>query len=355
MEVLGGIEWYDRNRIVMASAIINQLDIFGPDCCEQLTYEQAVRYTRALTESEYENFTVVSRFLPKRLREDFRNVYAFCRWADDLGDHAGDHSRSRELLAWWQQEIDACYNDQPRHPVFVALYRTIRRWDIPRKPFDDLVDAFVQDQTVTRYDSWTQLLDYCTRSANPVGRLVLYICGYRDDRRQALSDATCTALQLTNFWQDVRRDILERDRVYIPDEIAGQYGLDIDTMVKAVRLDAQNNGNGSSCSCSVPSAGVRVVAGAYRNTLHDLVDRTWPLFETGRSLWPLVARDVRLDIQLFTLGGELVLKMIERLDYHTLVTRPRIGKAAKFGLLVKAVMTNLIGGGHRITASGVMA
>ncbi|MEE9212367.1 MAG: squalene synthase HpnC, partial [Phycisphaeraceae bacterium] len=265
----------------MASAIIDQLDTFGPQHCEQLDYAQAADYTRRLARTHYENFTVVSWLLPRRFRDDFRHVYAFCRWADDLGDQTGDRQRSLDLLAWWRREIDACYDGRPRHPVFVALNRTIRRHDIPRKPFDDLVDAFVQDQTLTRYDTFEQVLDYCTRSANPVGRLVLYVCGYRDQRRQQLSDATCTALQLANFWQDVRRDILERDRVYVPAEVAARHRLDIGLMVKTVQIDHDAGPNCTACGTgrSIPSAGINAIGPAYRATIRDLVDRTWPLFE----------------------------------------------------------------------------
>ncbi len=330
----------------MASAILQQLDTYGPQRCERLTYDQAARYTRELAESHYENFTVVSWLLPARLREDFRNVYAFCRWADDLGDETGDPQRSLELLAWWRREIDACYAGEPRHPVFVALSRTIAEHDIPRKPFDDLVDAFIQDQTVRRYDTFEQVLDYCTRSANPVGRLVLYLCGYRDEERQRLSDATCTALQLANFWQDVRRDILERDRVYVPADVASRHGLDISLMVKAVRIDEEAGPRCSACGPDrqTPSAGMNALLPAYRATIRELVDRTWPLFKEGRALWPMVARDVRLDIKLFTLGGEAILRMIERLNYNTLMTRPSLSKGAKLVLFLRAVAGKLTGG-----------
>ncbi|MCC7146417.1 MAG: squalene synthase HpnC [Phycisphaeraceae bacterium] len=324
----------------MSSTILSQLPTYGPEHCPKLTYEQACAYTRALTASHYENFTVVSWLLPKRLRDDFRNVYSFCRWADDLGDETGDPQKSLELLNWWRREIDLCYADQPRHPVFVALRETIRRHDIPRKPFDDLVDAFIQDQTVTRYDTFAQVLDYCTRSANPVGRLVLYLCGHRDPQRQELSDATCTALQLANFWQDVRRDILERDRVYIPADVAHRHGLDIRLMVTAVASSAKNP-TASACGCDhcgPSTAALRALLPTYAATLKDLVDRTKPLFAQGRGLWPLVPRDVRLDIKLFSLGGQSILRMIERLDYNTLTTRPSLSKPAKISLMLRAVL-----------------
>ena len=146
-------------------------------------------------------------------------MYSFCRWADDLGDEIGDTAESLRLLAWWRERAGSrCMPGEAQHPVFVALRGTVRKHDLPSEPFADLIHAFVQDQTVTRYRDWDEVFDYCSYSANPVGRLVLYLCGYRDAERQRLSDATCTALQLANFWQDVTVD-LQKDRVYIPLEV----------------------------------------------------------------------------------------------------------------------------------------
>ena len=332
--------WKRGNRL--AWAILDELETFGPERCEQLDYERAIDYTRRLAKTHYENFAVVSWLLPRRLRDDFRSVYSFCRWADDLSDETGDPQESVQLLNWWRRELDACYEGRPRHPVFVALGPTIEKHNIPRKPFDDLIDAFVQDQTVKRYQTWEQVLDYCTRSADPVGRLVLYLCGYRDDHRQRLSDATCTALQLTNFWQDVRRDIVERDRVYIPSEIASQQGLDIETMVQAVQIDA---GQAPACcdgTESVTSSGLHAIRPVFRATVRELVERTWPLFEKGRALWPLVAPDIRSDIALFTRGGELILKTIERQGCDTLQRRPKLGQVNKITLLLQAVIQKVI-------------
>ncbi|MEX0885419.1 MAG: squalene synthase HpnC [Phycisphaeraceae bacterium] len=331
----------------MASIVLDQLATFGPHHCRQLDRAQADRYTAALTRAHGENFTVVSWLLPRRLRADFRHVYAFCRWADDLGDETGDTARSLELLAWWRDELARCYAGRPRHPVFVALEPTIERHDIPRKPFDDLIDAFVQDQQVTRYDTFEQVLDYCTRSADPVGRLVLYLCGHHDAERQRLSDATCTALQLANFWQDVRRDIVERDRVYLPADVAHRHGLHVGMMVNAVRLDADPaNAACGSCASAGPGAGMRAMLPAYRGAIRELVRRTWPLFERGRGLWPLVEPGIRTDIKLFTLGGEAVLRRIERINYETLLRRPRIGRATKAALLVRALAGRLRPGGR---------
>ncbi|HLK47190.1 MAG TPA: squalene/phytoene synthase family protein, partial [Bryobacteraceae bacterium] len=176
------------------------------------TKESAEEYTRWLATHHYENFHVVSFLLPKRLHQDFYNVYSFCRWADDLGDEIGDQAESLRLLAWWRGELEAMYAGEVRHPVFVALLDTARKHDLPKPLFSDLISAFEQDQTVLRYANWDEVFGYCRYSANPVGRLVLRLCGYADDERDRMSDATCTALQLANFWQDVTVDC-EKNRV----------------------------------------------------------------------------------------------------------------------------------------------
>ncbi len=185
---------------------------------------EAQEYCRRLARTHYENFSVASWFLPKNLRQHFFNVYAYCRISDDLGDEVGDADASLELLDQWERELDACYEASPRHPVFVALAETVHSLDIPKQPFADLLTAFRQDQRVTRYETFDDLLGYCRYSANPVGRLVLYVCGYRDAERQQLSDFTCTALQLANFWQDVSID-WAKGRVYLPLEDLRKCGV----------------------------------------------------------------------------------------------------------------------------------
>ncbi|MCC5830081.1 MAG: squalene synthase HpnC [Phycisphaeraceae bacterium] len=335
------------------SSILDQLDRYGPDRCERLSVEQAGAYVRELARTHYENFTVVSWMLPRDLRDHFRHVYSFCRWADDLGDEVGDPQRSLELLAWWRRELEGCFDGQPRHPVFVALHPTIQKHELPIKPFDDLIRAFEQDQRVTRYDTWDQVLDYCTRSADPVGRLVLYLCGYRDEARQRLSDFTCTALQLANFWQDVRRDILERDRVYLPRDVASAHGLDIQTMVLAVRQDGQRRENCRSCNVQrqPDGPGLRAIRPAFKAAMREAVERTWPLFTKGLELLPRVDRRVRGDIELFSRGGMAVLRAIERQDFDTLTQRPRIGKLKKAGLMLRVLMSRFIPG--RVSARPV--
>jgi squalene synthase HpnC len=179
------------------------------------TLEEARAYCRRLATTHYENFPCGLVVFAARLRPHFYSIYAYCRIADDLGDEVGNREQSLALLDLWGRELDACYRGEARHPVFVALAETIRACDIPQQPFADLLVAFRQDQTVPRYQTMDDVLDYCRYSANPVGRLVLYACGYRDPEMFLLSDFTCTALQLANFWQDVSSDYA-RGRIYLP-------------------------------------------------------------------------------------------------------------------------------------------
>src|SRR5262245_10918930 len=207
----------------MTALTVQQLDVYGPEHCRTLTTAEARHWCLRLATGRYENFSVLSAVVPAELRADFAAVYAFCRWADDLGDEIGDCQRSLELLAWWRRELQQCFAGQPRHPVFLALGPTIVKHRLPIEPFDDLIRAFEQDQSVTRFDTWNQLVGYCRLSADPVGRLVLMLCGEeRSEEVFRLSDCICTALQLTNHWQDVRRDIVERDRIYVPRDLVTQ-------------------------------------------------------------------------------------------------------------------------------------
>src|SRR5271163_2533825 len=223
--------------------------------------ETAQLYTRRLATHHYENFNVVSWLLPRDLHQHFYNVYAYCRWSDDLGDEVADRARALQLLDAWEDELRLIYADGagPSHPVLIALRETIRAKDIPQQPFCDLLRAFRQDQTVHRYATWDEVLDYCVYSANPVGRLVLYLCGYRDEPRQKLSDFTCTALQLANFWQDVSRDV-EKGRIYIPMEALAAPGLTAEDIVSR-RFDAR-----------------------YTALMTSLIARTRELFRAGRPL-----------------------------------------------------------------------
>src|ERR1700738_3720703 len=188
------------------------------------TLDEARAYCKSLAESHYENFHVASWFLPKALRPHFHAIYAYCRVSDDLGDEVGDTAVALALLDLWGRELDACHEGRARHPVFVALHETIRACAIPKEPFADLLVAFRQDQTVTRFPTMQDVSAYCRYSANPVGRLVLYACGEGSEEKFRLSDATCTALQLANFWQDVRVDYA-KGRVYLPQEDMRRFGV----------------------------------------------------------------------------------------------------------------------------------
>ncbi len=281
------------------------------------TVPQAEAYTRWLATHHYENFHVVSWLLPKRLHRDFYNVYAYCRWADDLGDEMGDMAESLRLLAWWREGLQAMYAGQATHPVFVALGGTVKRHAIPQQPFDDLIRAFEQDQTVTRYQNWEELFGYCRWSANPVGRLVLYLCGYSDAERQRLSDATCTALQLANFWQDVTVD-WEKGRVYIP-------------------LDALERHGSSAEEIAARSATPGFLA-----AMREVVDRARALFLEGLPLAGMVDRRLAVDIELFSRGGMHVLDKIAAQGYDVLSRRPAISKTERvwilLGTLVRAAL-----------------
>src|SRR6516165_9592442 len=208
----------------MSNAFAMELARFGPESHNgQISLAEARSYCSRLARTHYENFTVASLLLPRRLLQHFHNVYAYCRWADDLADETGGGAHALSLLNWWKQELIRCYEGEPSHPVMVALYDTIRQFRIPRDPFIDLLCAFEGDQLVKRYQTYEQLLGYCRYSANPVGRLVLYLCQAFDRERAQLADHVCTALQLANFWQDVARDYA-LGRIYLPEEDRKAFG-----------------------------------------------------------------------------------------------------------------------------------
>jgi squalene synthase HpnC len=283
------------------------------------TLEEARQYCRELTESHYENFHVASWFLPKRLRPHFHSIYAYCRISDDLGDEVPSQAQALALLDVWQQQLDVCYRGEAKHPVFVALRETIRICDIPKQPFADLLTAFRQDQTVTRYASMHDLLGYCRNSANPVGRLVLYACGYRDAERFALSDETCSALQLANFWQDVREDF-ERGRIYIPQDAMAAAGVDE----------------------ALLASGVATLE--FRALLSEQIVYTRAMFARGARLIGMVDRDLAVDLDLFTRGGLEILRAIEARQCDVLSARPTISKPRKAMLLLHALAGRFVPG-----------
>ncbi|MCS6852138.1 MAG: squalene synthase HpnC [Gemmataceae bacterium] len=301
----------------MVADFVAELHRYGPESTvAPPPLAWARRYCRRLAESHYENFTVASLLLPRRLLPHFHAVYAYCRWADDLGDETGGGTRALTLLAWWREELHRCYAGQPRHPVMVALADTIRRFAIPPEPFLDLLVAFEQDQRIKRYRTFEQLLEYCRYSANPVGHLVLYLCRCYDAERAALADCICTGLQLANFWQDVRRDF-DIGRVYLPDDHRQRFGYDDDDL-RARRCTP-----------------------AFVELMRFEVAQTRALFYRGMPLVDRVPAEVRLDIELFLRGGLAILEKIERIGYDVWTTRPVLSRWEKAALVARAGLGGL--------------
>jgi len=281
--------------------------------------EESLAYTRWLATHHYENFHVVSFLLPREFHQDFYNVYAYCRWADDLGDEIGDRRRSLELLNWWREELNRLYaSGNASHPVFIALATTIQRRELPIEPFRDLVAAFVMDQAVDRYRDWEEVFYYCRYSANPVGRLILHLWGYKDPERQRLSDATCTALQLANFWQDVTVD-WEKGRVYLPLDLLARHGASVRD-IEARRF--------------TPALGEAMKEAV-------AVAREW--FERGLPLIGMVDRRLSVDLELFSRGGMKILEKIERQGYDVLTKRPTIGKWERGGMVLSLLARRTLG------------
>ncbi|HLK31627.1 MAG TPA: squalene synthase HpnC [Terriglobales bacterium] len=305
--------------------------------------KESRQYCERLARSHYENFSVATWFLPRRLRPHFYSIYAYCRISDDLGDEVGNAQRALQLLDEWEAELNATYLSLveapapeirknveeprpeprlhnaigPRHPVFVALRETIRACDIPRQPFADLLTAFRQDQRVSRYESFDDVLGYCHYSANPVGRLVLYACGYRDEERQQLSDYTCSALQLANFWQDVAVDYA-KGRIYLPLEDLRRFGV------------------------SEQDIAERRATPQFLELMSFEVDRARQWFHKGLPLAGKVDRELAIDIELFSRGGVEILNAIERQEYDVLRRRPVISKGRKLRLVGAAALRKLL-------------
>ncbi len=275
-------------------------------------------YCAYVTKSHYENFTVASLVLPRRLVPHFQAVYAYCRWSDDLADETPCGQAALELITWWRGELLSCYKGTPTHPVMVALRETIRRFDIPPQPFLDLLVAFAQDQHVNRYDTFDQLLGYCRNSANPVGRLVLYLFECFDETRAALSDEVCTGLQLANFWQDVTRDY-SIGRIYLPAETRARFGVS-ETDIATSHFTSE-----------------------FRNLMQFEVERARGFFDRGAKLLPMLPRAARIDVDLFIRGGRAILHAIEAIDYNVLRQRPEVSKWEKGKLLLGAVTRMCLG------------
>jgi squalene synthase HpnC len=293
-------------------AFSDDLRQFGPGTSVRMSRDGALAYCARLTSTHYENFSVVTWLTPREHRPAFQSIYAFCRWSDDLGDEVGDPARSLELLSWWRGELRAMYRGEARHPVMIALAETVKRHGIPEGPFEALISAFEQDQRVTDYLTYEQLLDYCTRSANPVGHLVLYIAGAFSPENARLADMTCTALQLANFWQDVARD-LAIGRIYLPRE--------------------------DRARCGYPESDLRALrfTPAFAELLRCEVARARDLLSRGRALVSCIPGALAVDVDLFSRGGSAILDRIEARGFDVLSSRPALTRWTKLRLLGRAL------------------
>jgi squalene synthase HpnC len=294
------------------TSLAAELERYGPEArLAEFSLAGAQAYCRRLAISHYENFTVASWLLPSWLRQHFCNVYAYCRWADDLADETGDPARSLALLNWWETELRNCFAGRATHPVFVALRGTIAEFGLPPEPFHDLLVAFRRDQTHTRYATYDELLDYCRYSANPVGRIVLHLGRCHNDATARDADAICTGLQLANHWQDVARDYA-RGRVYLPEQDLAAFGVREEDL------------------------GATAASDGFKRLLRHEVERAEALLDNGARLVKQVSPDLRLAVALFVRGGQAILRQIRLADFDVLARRPQVSRSVKLRLLVSA-------------------
>jgi squalene synthase HpnC len=277
---------------------------------------EANRFCRRLATSHYENFLVASVFLPRRIRQPFYNIYAYCRHADDLGDESPSTQVATERLLEWRAKLQQCFAGNATHPIFVALQTTIRDFDLPMEPFDRLIDAFLLDQVKIRYETFAELLSYCENSANPVGRLVLRLAGADSNENVRLADSICTGLQLANHWQDVARDHA-MGRVYLPQAEAQEFHVDI------ARLPEENQRE------------------PLKALLRFQCERARCFLDEGKLLADQVPRWLANDIRLFVHGGLATLDAIARQDYDVIQSRPQVSRSRQFRLVIAAALGRL--------------
>lgn len=295
----------------MIAAIAASRVLSSPVVTATLSLEEAFAHCEARVRSHYENFPV-GLFVPRDKRPYVHALYAFARTADDFADEPRYAGMRAEKLDQWEQRLHAAYRGEAEDPVFLALGETVRRLEIPKQLLLDLLSAFRQDTEKRRYVSWQELLDYCRRSADPVGRLLLLVFGYRDPELPPLADAICTALQLANHWQDLAVD-LAKDRLYVPGELLDRFGV-----------------SEADLHAGVVSPGVREL-------LRELIARSRELFDRGRPLCDRVGRDLRFELRLTWLGGSGILDRIEAVGYDVFRRRPHYRLPGKLGLAWRAL------------------
>ena len=311
----------------------------GLESAEPVSLEQAYQFCETLARTHYENFNVGGWITPKAKLPHVYAIYAWCRMVDDLGDEFvpsatvpeavevgrlnetfTEHRRGR--LAWWEEELEAMYSGQPTHPISIAVQHTVASFDIPPEPFHRLIQANLMDQGSGRFETLEDVVEYCKYSANPVGHLYLYLFGYADRRRQLLSDHTCTALQLTNFWQDVSRDYRDRDRVYLPQADMNRFGV-----------TESDIANGSATD-------------GFRALLRYECEIAMRMFRQGVPLVTSLEKKAQLPVALFTRGGVAVLQAIRQQGYDVLSERPALSKRHKTWLLASAWLGSKLGVGY---------
>ena len=279
--------------------------------------ESCQKYCTKIAKSNYENFIISNWFTPKEIKQHIQNIYAFCRYGDDLGDDAPFPPHERKLLLEeWMKDLERAFNSEsqpwegePRHPILRAVSHTASTFKIPITPFKRLIQAFIFDQEKNRYSNYQELKNYCIHSADPVGHLFLYIYGYSNEELQKISDYTCTALQLANHWQDVSRD-LEQDRIYMPIEDMERFNYSLEDYNK------------------------KLVNDEWRALMRFQVERARELFEKGKDLWEKVDSRLVVDLRMFTMGGMAVLDAIESQGYDTWSKRPKISKLKQLRMLM---------------------
>ncbi len=283
---------------------------------KRYSVDEAFEYCAHITNAHYENFPVASLFLPAEKRPYIQAIYAFSRAADDFADEGKLNPEYRTaLLDDWEDKLRRCYEGSADHPVFIALQETVRKNDIPIELLKDLITAFKRDVVQNRYETFEDLLSYCACSANPVGRLVLLIFGYREEELLICSDAICTALQLANFWQDVEVDKM-KDRLYLPLDEMKQYGYSIEDWKHSVYNEE------------------------FTRLMKFQLERTRELFYSGAELPSLVNNDLQLELKLVWFGGMSILKKIDRVKYNVYAQRPKLTTSNKVMVFLRGLFMN---------------
>lgn len=305
------------------SLVMDDLARFGPTVPPSvISLQESLAYCKNLALNHYENFSVASFLLPKTMRQDFYNIYAYCRWSDDLADESpvdtrenfpGQEMGTMDLLNWWRAELRACFAGKSQHPVFVALGSTLQRYPLPIEPFEKLLDAFCKDQQVNRYSNDAEVLAYCSGSANPVGRILLGLAQTFEAEAIQQSDSICTGLQLANFCQDLRRDAL-RDRIYLPKSRWAQHSISEEEILSGTKTVSQ------------------------QNALRDWVHFARAHLIGGLPLVRRVPRWLARDIQLFARGGLALLENIERKQFDVWNSPIEVSKAQKLRLLFQSIL-----------------